>query len=363
MLDADIRLHKGTWRLSASLGARSGQTVAVVGPNGSGKTSLLHALAGITPLADGFVTYADDSWDDPSRRLLVRPDLRDAAICFQDARLFPHLSVLDNVAFAGRCSGLSKSESRSQAIEWIDRFGLAGLADRKPGQLSGGQARRASLARTLATHASLLLLDEPTASLDGPSVVEIRELLRSVLADRQGVAVVVSHDPRDVLGLADRIVVLEDGNVINAGTATQIASQPGSAYVADLVGANLISGSASEGLFITATGATFAAPSQLNGSVFAAIPTRSVRVSIADPVSSAQTPGVMRWVATVAAVEHQWADVRIRLRGQIELLADIPLASFGSRSFVPGDRVSVEVSAADVSVYPAPDRGSRPIRR
>ncbi|MGV1037789.1 MAG: ABC transporter ATP-binding protein [Candidatus Nanopelagicales bacterium] len=349
-------MSKGTWRLRASLSAKSGETVAVVGPNGSGKTSLLQALAGITPLADGFVTYSNDRWDDPPRGLLVRPDVRDAAICFQDARLFPHLSVLDNVAFPGRCSGRSRSESRERATEWIERFGLAGLAGRKPGQLSGGQARRVSLARTLATRASLLLLDEPTASLDGQATVEIRELLREVLSDRQGVAVVVSHDPRDVLGLADQIVVLEDGSVINSGTATQIAAQPGSAYVADLVGANLISGSASGGSFTAESGMAFAAPAQLNGSVLAAIPSRAVRVSVADSPGSAQTPGLIRWVATVEAVEHQWADVRIRLRGPIELLADIPLASFGSRRFEPGDRVSVEINEADVSIYPAADQ-------
>lgn len=355
VLEADVGLSKGTWRLRAALSAGPGQTVAIVGPNGSGKTSLLHALAGITPLTDGFVTYSEQRWDEPSRGLLIRPDRRDAAICFQDARLFPHLSVLDNVAFPARCAGLSKAQARERSHAWVERFGLSALAGRRPSELSGGQGRRVALARTLATQASLVLLDEPTASLDGQATVEVRELLREALSEHQGVAVIVSHDPRDALGLADQIVVLESGNVVNRGSATEIAARPGSAYVADLVGANLIAGVASDGRLVTESGAELAAPVHLKGPVFASIPTRAVRVLRRDSLGAAPAVAVARWLATVETVEHQWVDVRVGLRGPINLLADISLATFTERSLVEGDVVSVQFDEADVTVYSAVD--------
>ena len=163
---------------------------------------------------------------------------------FQDYLLFPHLSALDNVAFGPRCRGTGKAEARQLALGWLDRVGLAEHARKRPRQLSGGQAQRVALARALATDPRLLLLDEPLAALDARTRLDTRAHLRGHLAAHPGATVLVTHDPLDAMMLADRLVIVEDGAIVQTGDAAAITTQPRTDYVARLVGLNLYRGRA-----------------------------------------------------------------------------------------------------------------------
>src|SRR5690606_23995610 len=225
--------------LDVSLRVAAGEVVALLGPNGAGKTTALRALAGLRPLDAGRIALGDTVLDDPAAGVFVPPDRRPVGVVFQDYLLFPHLSVMDNVAFGLRCRGARRAEARRAAVEWLDRVGLAAQAARRPRDLSGGQAQRVALARALAVHPRLLLLDEPLAALDARIRLETRAHLQRRLRDQQAAPLLVTHDPLDAMVLADRVVVVEDGRVVQEGDAAEITRRPRTDYVARLAGLNL----------------------------------------------------------------------------------------------------------------------------
>jgi molybdate transport system ATP-binding protein len=237
-LDAHLVVDRGSFRLDVALTAAPGDVVALLGPNGAGKTTALRALAGLTPLTGGRLRL------DGAALERTAPESRPVGVVFQDYLLFPHLTALDNVAFGPRCHGATKAEARAQAAEWLERMGLAEHAGAKPRRLSGGQAQRVALARALATNPRLLLLDEPLAALDARTRLEVRTQLRRHLAEFEAVAVLVTHDPLDAMVLADRLVVIEDGRIVQEGTPADIARHPRTDYIAHLVGLNLYKGRA-----------------------------------------------------------------------------------------------------------------------
>jgi len=208
----------GALSLEAHLSAQSGEVVGLLGPNAAGKTTLLRALAGLTPLDSGRVSVDGELLEDVAAGTRVPADRRRIGVVFQDYRLFPHLSALDNVAFGLRARGISRRESRGKAAEWLARFGLAEQALLRPRALSGGQAQRVALARALVIEPGLLLLDEPLAALDAGARAELRRELRRHLSTFAGTCVVVTHDPLEAMTLAEQLVVLEDGRVTQSGT-------------------------------------------------------------------------------------------------------------------------------------------------
>lgn len=148
VVDAEVR--RGTFTLSAGLTAAPGQVLGLLGPNGAGKSTLLSAVAGLTPVSAGRITLAGQVMDDAEAGTFVEASGRPVGFVFQNYRLFPHLTVAENVAFSPRARGLGRRAARSAASGWLARFGVTDLADRKPAQLSGGQAQRVALARALA---------------------------------------------------------------------------------------------------------------------------------------------------------------------------------------------------------------------
>ena len=243
-LVVDAEVSRGSFTLAASLTAPPGQVLGLLGPNGAGKSTLLSAVAGLTPVSAGRITLAGQVLDDAGTGAFAEASARPVGFVFQNYRLFPHLTVAENVAFSPRARGLGRQAARSAASDWLDRLRLSDLAGRKPDQLSGGQAQRVALARALAGQPALLLLDEPLSALDAGTRLDVQAELKRHLADFAGPCLLVTHDPLEALVLADQLIVLEGGRIVQEGTPAHIARQPGTDYVAKLVGLNLYAGHA-----------------------------------------------------------------------------------------------------------------------
>ncbi|WP_052521532.1 ATP-binding cassette domain-containing protein [Agreia bicolorata] len=214
-------------RLDVSFSLAGGETLAVLGPNGAGKSTLLDVLSGLVRPDSGHVrlggtTLVSAGGDEPDS--WVAPHSRGVALLAQEALLFPHLSVRDNVAFGPRSAGVDRAEARRIAERWLQRVDATGLADRHPRRLSGGQAQRVAVARALATEPRLLLLDEPFGALDVGVAPAMRRLLSDVLAERT--VVIVTHDPLDALALADRVIVLDEGHIVEQGDTREVLLNP-----------------------------------------------------------------------------------------------------------------------------------------
>ena len=236
--------------LDVSVIVEAGETLALLGPNGAGKSTLLSVVAGLLRPDSGHVELAGRRLTDD--RTWVAPHRRRVALLAQQPLLFPHLSVLDNVAFGPRAQGVGRREAARVAQTWLERLDLSGFADRRPAELSGGQAQRVAVARALATDPDVLLLDEPLAALDVSVAPDVRETLRRVLADRT--AVVVTHDVVDAALLADRIAVLDQGRVVESGPAAQVLARPRSSFAARIAGLNLVRGTWDGSHVVTAAG-------------------------------------------------------------------------------------------------------------
>lgn len=190
-----------------------GEVVVLVGANGAGKTTFLHAVAGIVGISEGHVRLGPRVLDDVAAGVHLPTQERRAGLVFQQHMLFPHLSALENVAFGLRAQGVPRREARRQAREWLDRLGVLEHADRPATRLSGGQAQRVALARTLVVEPDILLLDEPFAALDEAVRPVVRDLLRERVFDDSRPVILVTHDPSDARALADRVVPLASGKL------------------------------------------------------------------------------------------------------------------------------------------------------
>jgi len=228
-LVAELAVSRGSFELSQSFSVSAGRTLCVLGPNGAGKSTLLGAIAGTVP-ASGSVTI-------DGRELLGMPvEQRRVGYLFQEYLLFPHLTVLENVAFGPRAQGVPRAVARDRSLEWLSRLGIRDLADRRPSQLSGGQAQRVALARALAGEPEVLLLDEPLAALDVEVRDEVRAELARHLAEWGGIAIVVTHDLADARALASDVIVLEHGAATQHGRLDELSRHPATPYVRRLVG-------------------------------------------------------------------------------------------------------------------------------
>ena len=251
-LVVDAEVSRGSFTLAVNFAAAAGEVLGLLGPNGAGKSTLLGAVAGLTPVTAGRITLAGQVMDDADAGTFVEAAGRPVGFVFQNYRLFPHMTVADNVAFSPRARGrVARGQVSRQ--QWLDRLGLTDLADRKPDQLSGGQAQRVALARALAGQPALLLLDEPLSALDAGTRLDVQAELKRHLADFTGPCLLVTHDALEALVLADRLIVLEGGRIVQEGTPEQIARQPATDYVAKLVGLNLYAGRA-DGSNVALTG-------------------------------------------------------------------------------------------------------------
>ncbi|MCI9859222.1 ABC transporter ATP-binding protein [Microbacterium proteolyticum] len=246
-LRADIVVRRRDFEVAIALDVAPGETVAVMGRSGAGKSTLLDALAGLTPLDGGEITL-DGRVLDRAPRLRTAPMHRGIVLLGQDARLFPHLTARENVAFGPRAAGVSASDARSRADEWLERVGLPGAGDRRPAQLSGGEQQRVAVARALAAEPRVVLLDEPLVALDAVTASEIRAMLRERLDGVTTIA--VTHDAVDAAALADRLLIVERGRVTQEGPVREVLAAPATEVAAKIAGLERIVGVARGGAFV-----------------------------------------------------------------------------------------------------------------
>jgi molybdate transport system ATP-binding protein len=235
-LDARVVVERDRFTLDAAVSVGDGETLAVLGPNGAGKTTLLRALAGLVPITKGAISLDGTVLDDPARDVFMAPERRPVGFVFQDYLLFPNMSVIENVAFGLRARGTERDAARTRATELLEWVGLSEHAEKKPGAISGGQAQRVALARAMAVSPRLLLLDEPLAALDVTTRRSVRADLSRLLNGVDSARILVTHDPRDARVLADRMVIIENGRVVQSGTFDTIAANPATPYVHELLG-------------------------------------------------------------------------------------------------------------------------------
>ncbi|MBT1001810.1 ATP-binding cassette domain-containing protein [Paenarthrobacter sp. DKR-5] len=324
------------------------ETVAVLGPNGAGKSTLLNVIAGLHRPASGSGRLDGETLFDlgDRARTWVPAQDRRVGLLSQDALLFPHLSVLENVAFGPRSAGAGRSEARRRASHWLEQVEALDLAGRRPGQLSGGQAQRIAVARALAAEPRLLLLDEPLAALDQSAAPLVRRLLKRVLEGRP--SVIVTHDVMDALVLADRIVVVEGGRVVEQGTTDAVLERPRSRFAAGMAGLNLLHGR------ITDVGLA-AGSGTVSGSIDATAAAGDDGVAVFRPADVAvytQAPaGSPRntFHVTVTDVEPHGDQLRVRAG---DLAADVTPAAAAELELAPGTPAVFVVKAAAVTIYP-----------
>jgi molybdate transport system ATP-binding protein len=254
---------------------------------------------------------------------------RHVGYVFQDQSLFPHLSALDNVAFGPRARGRGRREADEVARGWLERFGIADLADRRPRELSGGQAQRVAIARALATEPDVLLLDEPFTGLDVSVQMALRIELGRHLRDFAGVALLVTHDAIDALTMADKVVVLDEGRVAQVGAPADVAARPRTPHVARLVGLNLVA----------------------DGDDLIAFTPDAVTVSLSEPEGSSR----LHWHGPIATLAPHGDAVRLLVHATPDLLADVTPAAAVELGLAPGREVWLSAKATAVSRY-----GARP---
>jgi molybdate transport system ATP-binding protein len=345
-LKASVKVRRDTFALDVQLDIDPGETVAILGPNGAGKTTLLRALAGLIKVV-GRVELAGEVLEDSATGLRVPTEERHVGLVFQDHVLFPHLNVLDNVAFGLQAQ--RRPDAKKIARGWLERAGLAEKASSMPRELSGGQGQRVALLRTLATEPRLLLLDEPLSALDVTIRAEVRRELSRQLATYAGVRLIVTHDPLDAITLADRLVVLENGHVVQSGTPDEVTARPRSRFVADLAGVNLLRGKGRGDHVELISGASVAAPDSGDGDVFAVIHPRAVALYLSRPEGTPRNV----WPGEVENIDLHGERVRVRVKSPVPLVAEVTPAAVRELRLHAGGAVWVAVKATEVSVYPA----------
>jgi molybdate transport system ATP-binding protein len=237
-LTLDVSLPLRSFELE--LGLHVERTVALVGPSGAGKTSVLRIIAGLTR-AYGRVALGDDVWLHSAAGIYRAPEERRVGLVFQEYALFPHLSVRANVAYAGR----------GRVDELLERFRIAHVAAARPGALSGGERQRVALARALAREPAVLLLDEPLAALDAHTKAQVRSELHELLRELALPTLLVTHDYEDAAALADEVGVIVDGTLRQLASPAELVARPADAFVASFTGANLLHGVATPAVGLT----------------------------------------------------------------------------------------------------------------
>lgn len=344
-IQADIGAIAGGFSLQTTVDAPTGSCTAIVGPNGAGKTTLIHALAGLIALQQGRIALAGQVVDDPAHGVSVPPDRRPIALHSQHNLLFPHLSVVDNVAFGPRSSGLTTRQARQRAEKWLHKVGLADQANLRPAQLSGGQAQRVGLARAVACEPEVLLLDESLASLDAETRTDVRHLLADIEATR----LLITHDPVEARVLADQLLVMEQGRIAQAGTPEEVAADPRTPWTASLLDVNLLAGEAAGTEVGLDCGLTLTTATPMTGPVLVTFSPAAVALSATQPHTSARNT----WEAEVARIQPEGDRVRVLLGAPAPCHVWVTPQAASELGLRPGTRCWAALKATELTVREA----------
>ncbi|SNS27904.1 sulfate/molybdate ABC transporter ATP-binding protein [Rhodococcoides kyotonense] len=350
-LAAEITSRDATFELDVD----DGEVVAILGPNGAGKSTLLSLVAGLLRPDSGRVKLGTDVVTDTESGKFVPAHARGVATLTQKALLFPHLSAEANVAFAPRSRGVGRRDARRIAREWLTAVDALELADRRPSQLSGGQAQRIAVARALAADPRVLLLDEPMSALDVGTAPAIRRLLRTVLREQRRTALIVTHDLLDALALADTVVVVDSGRIVERGTTTDVLTAPRSTFAARIAGINLLPGHAdgSESLHTTWGRTVFGHGDIADGPAVAVFSPAAVAVHLEPPHASPRNV----LPVTIAEMDVHGATVRLRGAdnpdGSPGIAADVTPMAVAELDLEPGKQVYFVVKSHEVALHPA----------
>ncbi|MGW0163282.1 ABC transporter ATP-binding protein [Mycobacterium sp. NPDC003323] len=311
-----------------------GELVALLGPSGCGKTTAMRILAGLEEATSGSVVV---DGRDISR---VPANKRDMGMVFQAYSLFPHLTVLDNVAFGLKMRGVGASERRNRAAEMLDLVGLSAQSGRYADELSGGQQQRVALARALAVRPRVLLLDEPLSALDAKVRTQLRDEIRRVQLEVGTTTLFVTHDQEEALAVADRVGVMNAGRLEQLASPSQLYAHPATPFVADFVGlSNKVSAMVRGGTAALLGCSVPALPGSVGGAGVAMVRPESVTVH-ADPAGA----------ATVASVAFLGAISRVNVTLADGSALYAQMNSSAARAFAPGDRVTVGLEPGGVLV-------------
>ncbi|MEH3141147.1 MAG: ATP-binding cassette domain-containing protein [Mycobacterium kyogaense] len=362
MSGVDARLALAQRGIDLEIAVADGEAMAVLGPNGVGKSTVMQAIAGLVRLDTGHVRIGDHVVTDVQAGVFVPAHRRGVALLDQRPLLFPHLSVAANVGYAPRCRGLSRRAAADRARHWLDAVDAGHLAERRPSQLSGGQAQRVALARALAAEPRVLLLDEPFAALDVGAAAALRRTVRDLLRQESRSALIVTHDVLDALAIADTAVVIEGGRVVERGAVRSVLTAPRSDFAASIAGVNLVSGrAAGRGTLRTPWGLELAGTGDAQPGVAAVALFSPAAVAVHAEPPRASPRNVIP--TTIADVVLRGDAVRIRGAdlpdGSPGLAADVTPAAVLDLGLEPGQDVFFVVKAQEIGIHPAPLRAPR----
>ena len=338
-----------------SVFVKPGELVCLLGPSGCGKTTLLRLAAGLEALQVGRVTIGEELVADGAIGHHVPPEKRGVGLMFQDFALFPHLSVLDNILFGVEKDG---GERQKWALEQLENMGLEGQATAYPHMLSGGQQQRVALLRALAPSPRILLLDEPFSGLDVTRRAQIRQDTFQVLK-RSGIAtLMVTHDPEEAMFMADRILVMQAGRIIQSGDPVEIYNHPETTYVAELFGpVNRLPGVVENGALSTPLGRL---PTQgLPDAAEVQVLIRPEALTLHEPGSGPGHPGITQESPVIQVLSARSLGRSTHLTLGVETAGETyVLHARMPGVFMPetGTRVSASVAPEGVLVFPIHDR-------
>ncbi|WP_051326294.1 ABC transporter ATP-binding protein [Glycomyces tenuis] len=337
-----------------SLTIRLGELVVLLGPSGCGKTTLLRILAGLEDATSGRLSLYGEPVVDTGRNLSVPPHKRGLGMVFQNYALWPHMKVVDNVAYPLRTSGLGRTEARERALEMLRSVRCDHLATRLPSQLSGGQQQRIALGRALVARPGIVLFDEPLSNVDAQLRKEVRTEIRRLHAEIDFTGIYVTHDLQEGLELADRIVVMSHGRIEQIGTPEEIFTSPISAYVAEFMGIENKTGVRRRGGVVAtgfgeieATGDLAGLPEGVDHDFY--FRASQVRVA-ADGDSTAASSRSGGWTVADMVYAGGHSDI-VLTRGEARLLCEGTFEP--SARLEVGAEVDIEIDTAAALLYPS----------
>jgi molybdate transport system ATP-binding protein len=347
VLHAEARTRFGSFELDIDVNAESGRCLAIAGPSGAGKTTLLRIVAGLLTPDSGLVSCGSEVWLDTEAGVNIPPERRRCGYLFQDYALFPHMNAWRNVAYPLR--DIPRSERRSRAEELLERFGVGQHAEAHPGDLSGGERQRVALARALALRPRALLLDEPLSALDVRTRAQASRELGDALRASGVPALLVTHDFAEAALLSDEIGVIDQGRLVQVGSAAELAASPKSAFVADFTGAVVLTGSAApaeDGLTRVELdgGGSVTSTDAASGRV--SVTVYPWEISLEPPGEVATSSARNHLSAEVVSLTTIGNRVRVGLATSQPLIAEITTAALEALALKPGAPVTATWKAA-----------------